>query len=421
MRDYHLDGLRPSETIRPGSVEELSAALRATASRGLAAVLWGAGTRMHVGNIPERYDVALDLTGLPQARIHEPGDLTLVASASERVADLNDHVARARQRLPFDVPVPETATVGGAVASDAPGLLRSSRGGIRDWVIGMKVAGPDGTVTKSGGRVVKNVQGYDLHRLHTGAFGTLGVIVEVAFKLVPAPAATRTVAVWFPDVTTAAGAAAAVYNAAFTPEAISVFTGGSAAEVASSLMPGASSAPGPVLLLARVSGGEQAVARQSSELLKIEKDAGAGGTTDLGTGGHPAQWERAGAGMLEAKVTARIASRPSDSFRILSALQAATAARPGLNLWARVDAGFGSLTANWWARDDEDAREAIEACRHAAALHRGSAVIERCPAGLKHGTDVFGVSGPALEIMRRMKQQYDPARVLNPGRFAGGI
>ncbi len=374
---------------------------------------------MHVGNIPERYDAALDLTALNGTVEHEPGDMTVVASAGVRVGDLSATLAAAGQRLPFDVPEPARATVGGSVASNAPGLMRSSHGGIRDWVIGMKVVLADGTVTKSGGRVVKNVQGYDLHRLHTGAFGTLGVIAEVAFKLTPAPASSRVVAAVFSTLPAATQAASTLYNAPFTPEALSLFYGEGASQAIGAVMPG-TAGKARSLLLARLTGGQAAVARQVDETVSAVRQAGAAVIEVLEPDAADRLWQ-ADSSPAGTVVSARATLRPAAAHAALADVVAAEANWPGLVLSARTDCGFGALTVNWWGRNDADAREAIKISVQAVRQHGGQAVIEMCPTGLKRGLDVFGEAGPALSIMRRMKEQYDPARVLNPGRFVGGI
>ena len=374
---------------------------------------------MHVGNVPERYDVAIDLTGLSARTEHEPGDLTVVADAGVRVLDLQAKLAQAGQRLPFDVPDADRAMIGGSVASNAAGVMRSSSGGIRDWVIGMKVVLADGTVTKSGGRVVKNVQGYDLHRLHTGAFGTLGVIAEVAFKLTPMPARTRTVAAAFTSLEAAAAAATALFNAPFTPEAMSLFQGEGTARAIAAKVPRGRGEGARALLLTRVAGGEAAVARQVDETVAAVRAAAATGVETFDWPDADALWRDAGSAPLAVHVTARATLKPALAYRMLADLEIASSRWPGLALQARIDCGFGTVIADWWARGDEEASEAIQASFQAAQRNGGAAVIERCPAHLKRGLDVFGDAGPALTIMRRMKEQYDPGRNLNPGRFAG--
>lgn len=418
---YAVDGLTPLVVLRPASVEELSSALKKLHAEGQASIPWGGGTRMSVGNVPERYHAALDLTGLNSNVTHEPGDLTVVTDAGVRVADLSALLAKINQRLPFDVPQAEKATVGGSVASNAAGFLRSSAGGIRDWVIGMKVVLADGTMTKSGGRVVKNVQGYDMHRLHTGAFGTLGVIAEVAFKLTPIPAKTLTIAAVFDSLGSAAQAVTALFNGPFTPEAMSLFYGEGAAKAAGTRIPRGVAGPCRILLLTRVAGGEAAVVRQTDETVKAARSTGATAVETIEGADADALWRTADTSPAGVTVSARSTLRPSNALKALQDLDIALSSWPSLVLTARVDCGFGTLVTNWWGRTNEDAREAVGASVQAAQRNGGATVIEVSPSGIKRGMDVFGDVGPSLPVMRRMKEQYDPARVLNPGRFAGGI
>ena len=159
--NHSIDDLTPSSVESPESLEELSKSLADTNGSGRTAVPWGGGTRIRVGNIPSSYDVALDLSEFTGEIEHAVGDMTIAANAGVTIATLNTLLEKEGQRLPFEVRNPDRATVGGSIASNAPGHRQSSTGGIRDWVIGMQIVLADGTITKSGGRVVKNVQGYE--------------------------------------------------------------------------------------------------------------------------------------------------------------------------------------------------------------------------------------------------------------------
>ena len=215
----------PSSIEHPTTLDEISSALCKSNDEGQSVIPWGGGTRITIGNIPTSYDTALDLSEFKGDIEHEPGDMTVVANAGVTIGSLNALLGNEGQRLPFEVRNPATATVGGSIASNASGHRQSSTGGIRDWVIGMQIVLADGTVTKSGGRVVKNVQGYEMHRLHTGAFGTLGVVSQVAFKLLPTPPEQQSVIAWFDDHDTAQDVGLSLVNGLFNPEAISLIHG----------------------------------------------------------------------------------------------------------------------------------------------------------------------------------------------------
>ena len=188
---YEIDGKTPGAAVRPGSREEVADVVKFAAAENLAVIPSGARTKLGIGLPPARYDIALDMTRLDRMIAYDPADLTLSIEAghslSKAIGLLGDH----RQFLPLFVPYFNRATIGGTIASGVDSPLRQYYGTARDYVLGMEFVTADGALAKSGGRVVKNVSGYDLHKLMIGSLGTLGVIVSVNFKTFPAPVATR--------------------------------------------------------------------------------------------------------------------------------------------------------------------------------------------------------------------------------------
>jgi len=416
----------PSRVERPESVDELCSVLKDAHGAGEATIIWGGGTRIHVGNVPERYDIAVDVTRLDRVVEHEPGDLTAVVEAGVTLAAFQSFVGDNELRLPVDPPRPDAATIGGIVSSNATGPLRTGFGSIREMILGMKVIQPDGTVTRSGGKVVKNVQGYDLHRMHVGAMGTLGVIAEVALKLVPIPAETRTVAAWFDDLEGAGGAARQVLSGFFMPEALSAYVGPVAAGLVRSLAPPGNGGDASHLLLARLAGGPATVARQTDMLTGAMGTAGAAGYEVLDGDDDARAWGSVAEGQAGALVTARATLKPSDAFEYLAALEHASAGNGPLVLGGVVHAGFGTVVVHWTHRDeggtdDDAARAAIDAAFTEARVRGVAAVMETCPVDIKKTLDVYGELGPELDVMRRLRAEFDPARNLSPGRFAGRI
>ena len=408
--NYSVDGLEPESVLSPGSVEELSSVL-AEAHRSREAVIpFGGGTRMSMGNVPARYTVALDLTSLSGSMVHEAGDLTLFADAGCRIADIQSLLAQNGQRLPFDVRSPERATLGGSVASNATGQMSSASGGIRDWIIGIRVVLADGTVTKSGGKVVKNVQGYDLHRLHTGAFGTLGVIAEVALKVLPIPADECTVAAWFDSVAAAGEFTLQVINGPALPEALTIFTGKNAESGLSSI--NAPAGEGDVLVLGRVAGGAKAVARTRDDLTRLAGAVGASGYEVLQQVESDKTWRAATSFVPEVNLSVRSVLRPTDALKLLDQASNEEAG-------AELQAGFGSVSVGWHQDDNEVDR--ISQFRSYSSEFVGKTVVERCSTETKKQVDVFDEQGPELAVARSIKQKFDENRVLNPGRFAGRI
>ena len=421
--DYSVDGMSPARVEKPGSVDDVARLLADSNKQDQAVIPFGGSTRMCVGNVPERYDTALDLSGLDSDVDHVPGDLTVVASAGVRVGQLQGLLAKSAQRLPFEIPDARRATIGGAVASSPTSLTGISFGGIRDWVIGMQIVLGDGTDTRTGGRVVKNVQGYDLHRLHTGAHGSLGVIAEVAFKLVPLPANTRTVAAWFSSPEGATTTAQTVLDSPILPEALSIVAGPQLSDVSAVLR---SSSPNDendtYILLARITGGMAAVNRQVDMVTGAAGASASEGYEVLHEDESATLWGIALGDQFDpAGLTAKIVVKPLSVERVLVDLERHESRYDGPGASKIAQMGYGVIVVNWPCGHGFDGDKLAAFAFSLARQHGGSAIIERCPSAVKANIDVFGDAGASIEIMRRIKQQYDPGRVLNPGRFAGRI
>ena len=421
--DYAVDGMSPARVEKPGAVDDLARLLADSHAGGQAVIPFGGRTRMSVGNVPERYDTALDLGGLDSEVDHVPGDLTVVAAAGVRIGSLQDRLARSAQRLPFEPPKPDIATIGGAVASNPTSLTGISFGGIRDWVIGMRIVLGDGTDTRTGGRVVKNVQGYDLHRLHTGAYGSLGVIAEVAFKLIPLPANTRTVAAWFSSPEGATTTAQTVLDSPILPEALSILAGPQLPNVPTGQP--TYSTPDEnenYLLLARVTGGTAAVTRQADMVTGAAGASAADGYEVMDQDEAGPLWGMAQGDHFDPEgLTARIVVKPLAMESVLINLETHRSRYRGPDASVVGHMGFGVFLINWPSGKNFDGQKLAEFAFSLAKRHGGIAIIERCPTSVKMNTDVFGDVGSSIEIMKRIKRQYDPGRVLNPGRFAGRI
>ncbi len=403
----------------PESLDELSQTLATINSSGKSTVLWGGGTRIGVGNIPSGYDVALDLSKFTGEIEHEPGDMTVVANAGITIGTLNALLAKEGQRLPFAVRNAAEATVGGSVASNAPGRRQSSTGGIRDWVIGMQIVLADGTVTKSGGRVVKNVQGYDMHRLHTGAFGTIGVVSQAAFKLLPLPPEQQTIIAWFSDLESAREVGMGVVNGQFVPEAISLISGSLARqtiEAAGETHPTTES----WVLLVRLGGGVRSIERQVNEVVGSAGATGAEGYAILSDTMATAAWSKLDEAESASDLTVRMTSLPNATVAASNDILSGES-ETGHSHSTICDLGFGAMTALVHLANDADAVKVANTITGRISKYPASYVIEKCNRQVKRDSDVFSDVGNSISLMRRIKTQYDPSNTLNPGRFAGKI
>jgi glycolate dehydrogenase FAD-binding subunit len=383
-----VDGAVPAAVAEPGSVEEAGRCLELAAARGLKVLARGGGTKCGWGLPPTGLDLVLSTVRLDRVLEHAAGDLVVRAQAGARLADVQDALGAAGQWLGLDPPA-AGATLGGIVAANAFGPRRLRYGTVRDLLIGITVVRADGTVARAGGKVVKNVAGYDLGKLFTGSFGTLGVIVEVTFRLHPRPAERRVLRL---DVATpeAAGAAVqSVVHSALVPSAVELDW-----------------REGRGRLDVLFEGGPRAVAAQAAAAAAL-----------LGAQGTPAEsaWATPSIGDGDAELA--IATLPAELPAVIRAV--AEAAGPlAPRLWGQAAVGALSLALG----GDEDAQaEAIAALRRALAPRGGRVVVRRASPALKRRADVWGPPGDALKLMRRVKRQFDPQGTLSPGRFVGGI
>ena len=227
-----IDGVAAQRRIAPTSAAELAEAVHAADQAGQAVAPVGGGTQLELGMPPARLDVVIETTALDRVVEYEPADLTITVEAGIRFSRLQSLLAEQGQFLALDPPAEDDATLGGLIATNASGPLRFAYGTARDLVIGTRVANPDGALTRAGGRVVKNVAGYDLNKLYIGSLGTLGIIVELSLKLAPIPPASASVIAQFADLDGVRGVLNAVVHSPLSPLAVEL------------LGPGASKAAG---------------------------------------------------------------------------------------------------------------------------------------------------------------------------------
>jgi glycolate oxidase FAD binding subunit len=387
-----VDGIAAAETVSPNSAEALAAALRAADEGGRAVAPVGGGTQLDLGMPPSRLDVAIETTGLNRIVEYEPADLTVTVEAGMRFGELQRILGEQGQLLALDPPLEDGATIGGVIATNASGPLRFAFGSARDLVIGTRVANPDGTVTHAGGRVVKNVAGYDLNKLYIGSLGTLAIIVELSFKLAPIPPALATVAANFSTSEAAGALVQAVVRSPLSPLAIEL--------------------AGSTEVVLRVGGYPQAVERQVRDLSAL--------ITQHGGQASDGAWEDLQQSRLEARrrdVVLKAAAPISTSATLVRMLEQRLASLEP-TVWAHAGNGVAYAACNAPSN-----AELLNAARADVRSLGGNAslVIERCPAPLKSSVDVWGEPGPSVALMRAIKSKLDPRNTLNPGRYVGGI
>ncbi len=378
----------------PDSTEQTSAVMRVAAHHDLAVVVRGSGTKLTWGARPERVDLILDTTRMDTVVEHAAGDLIVVVGAGRRLDDLQADLAVSGQWLAVDPP--RRGTVGGLIATAANGPTRLLHGPVRDLLIGVTVVRADGVVAHAGGKVVKNVAGYDVGKLLTGSLGTLGIITQAAFRLHPLPEARRWVSVPVTE-----------------PDRIHVLV---QQVVHSQLVPTAVELDRPAtgdatlcLLLEGIPPGVQSRTAQALDLM------GAGATA---ADNAPDWWgmEPLVGGEVLLKLTHEIAGLAP----LLSVLDDACAAT-GLTSHLRGSVAVGAVTVGLTGAADAHAlARCVADLRERAPSFGGAVVVLEAPGDLKADLDVWGPVG-GLQLMHAVKRQFDPERRLSPGRFVGGI
>ncbi len=424
-RRYAVDGVAPTIVVMPGSVEEVSAVLATCSQAGAAVVPWGGGSSMGLGGLPSKVDVVLCLGRLNQVLDHEPGDMTSTVQAGAVLSQYQGRLKSHGQFLALDPPEETRATIGGILAANVSGPRRIRYGAARDLLIGVRVVHADGTVTKGGAKVVKNVTGYDMNKLYVGSLGTLGVIVEATFRLYPIPPAEYTWMAPFPAVDNVRQAIAKILDSPLVPSAVELLNQSAAIEVGrrSGIVPGS----GGCLLAVAVASVPEAVKAQLEQARKMGKHAGGGDGQILDGEAHEKFWAavrnfdggRDGGMVLKAGVLLdKVGDAVTQGERV--------AEKHGLSVAIVSEAGTGIVRYYLRAEGAGPDRlrrlgEAVVPLRAFATDAKGSLVVLHATAEIKANVDVWGPVGETLPLMRGLKEQFDPGRILNPGRFVGGL
>ena len=400
IADYRVGGRDPRYVVRPASVEAVQGLLREISAAGDAVIVQGGRTSIVTGNPAEGYDVALDMTALDAVIAHEPDDFTVTVQTGMRFDVLQTSLTKHGQFLPLDPARASETTIGGMIARGRGGLRRGAFGGVRDWLIGCTAVLSDGRAVHGGGRVVKNVSGYDLPKLFAGSWGTLGCIVEASFKLRPLPAYDATLRIPAPDFATAVGTGSEIAQGIAGLQAVIALDAATA--TAAGVEGGLE---GEAVLLIRSAGMAPVVAET---MAATRAHARASTATDSIS--DPALWERLAdlTAPDEESVLVRVGLPPP---AVASMSGAAGDAMPEASRMAVLDGGLLFLRA------DRVEVTAVQALRATATQLGGALTVE---SGLPPGLDAWGEAS-GLPIMRRVKAEFDPTRTLSPGRFVAGL
>jgi glycolate oxidase FAD binding subunit len=394
-----VEGVEPDFVVEPGSVEEISDVMKLAAREGLAVAPRGSGTKMHIGDPPRRLDLIVSTARMNEVLEHTPGDQIVRLEAGVKLEDLQEYVSGSDQMLAIDPPESDS-TIGGIVAANSSGPRRYRYGTIRDLIIGITVVLHDGTVAKAGGKVVKNVAGYDLSKLFTGSLGTLGIIATANFRLHPRPEASRTLAVEVTEPQLAQAAAQAIVHSQVEATAVELHYGENEKLLA--------------VLLESIPGGIDAKEETASFLLKqfgkvrtlSEEEA-----DHLGPLTPPE---------VADEVVLKIGAPPVDLAAVLESVLGA-AERKGL-AHPRITghAGTGVTLLAFSGANEDSAAGFVAEMREIWVRRGGNVTLQRAPLTLKQRVSTWDNGGDYLGLVRRVKEKFDPRGGMNPGRFLGG-
>ncbi|MEC4984519.1 MAG: FAD-binding oxidoreductase [Oscillatoria sp. PMC 1068.18] len=391
----------PDALVYPQSQQELSEVIVQLKKSQQPLISCGSGTKLSWGGLVKNPHLVVSTFALNQVIEHAVGDLTLTVEAGTKLADLQAMLQATNQFLPLDPAFPDSATIGGIIATADRGSWSQRYGGVRDLLLGLSFVRGDGQIAQAGGRVVKNVAGYDLMKLFTGSFGTLGIITQATLRTYPLPETSGTALL--------TGAKSAIQAASQTLVTSSLTPTG-ADLLSKSVVENLELGQG-LGLMVRFQSVAASVKEQLATISDLAKNLGlqvklyhALDETEL--------WQKA-AKLIdnpasEQAITCKIGVLPSAAVAVLDR-------QPGLGI-IHLGSGVGKLQFT-----GEDALGEIEMTRSLTQAHHGFLTILTAPKTIKQQIDPWGYTGNALNLMRQLKQQFDPDNIFNPGRFVGGI
>jgi glycolate oxidase FAD binding subunit len=425
---YSVDGVVPAMVLFPGDREEARQILFTASESGKRSIPWGNGTKMGWGNIPFKIDWVVCTRRLDRITDPDYENLTVTAEAGTRLSKIQDLLKGLGRGyfLPLDPPFSQTATLGGIVAGNSSGPKRRIYGTARDLILAMKVALPDGTQNTWGGKTVKNVAGYDMPKLYVGSFGTLGLITEVTLRILPLPEKESTLTALFGDAREAFKAVSEILQSRLLPSAVEIMDNRTAQALGLPFPGGDSGA----LLAVNFEGFCEAVERQIRQLREMLEIFQVSAVDLL----EDTTQERFWTGLRDLESTPPFTSSGRVSYKVslpvsktaeVFHLLKETSRRMELDGALRCHAGNGIVEGEILLNEDPHRKnewlKALSEVRARVRAFEGLMVIKAAPVAVKREIDVWGAPGKEFRLMEAVKNRFDPRRLLNPGRFVGGI
>ncbi|MBI4674892.1 MAG: FAD-binding oxidoreductase [Chloroflexi bacterium] len=417
LNTFTIAGLKPQTIYEPRDANELAQILAQCNAEKCAVIPWGGGTLQHLGNTPARYDAVLQTRNLNQVVEYAFDDLTITVGAGMTLANIERVLGENGQFLPIDVPHPTRATIGGVLAAGANGTLRLRYGPARDYMLGNKFATVDGHIIKAGSKVVKNVAGYELHKVQVGALGTLGIMVEATFKVFPKPPAELSMWLAFDALQNACAAVPKIWSLTTPPLAIELLDASTARQVLPNTI-------GNWFVAARFGGSKATMAATRDLVAHVADETGARSTDALAD--TNALWRAIAdlpATLRETSPDALCVRMSIPPQTLANALRVAFDAAHAQKLAPPRIFAHAALASIYAAVNGDDAALEAFVSKLRAQVHElhGHVVVERAPSTLRKNINAWDDTGAALKLMQSIKRKFDPNNILNPGRFVGGI
>ena len=429
LRSRGWEGPLPKMLVHPANREQVCELMRLASAERLRGAPAGGLSKQRMGGTPQPIDLMVSLRRLNRVTDYQAADLTVSAEAGLPFQELEATLRSQGQMLPLDVPFAAEATVGGVLATNSSGPRRLAYGSARDMVLGVHFVTAEGKLAKSGGKVVKNVAGYDMTKLLIGSFGPLGIHTDVTFRAFSIPPASLTLALGFSAVQAALEARNRILRSPFAPQAMELLDAAACALLGDPVLP-----PTPFTLLVRTAGPEAVIERVRRELPSL---AGADRvTTTLSLTGEQELelWGRVQEftpcflrAHPEGAVVIKTSALLTQTGPMMEAAHRA-ASRNGLATATFVRAGIGIVFCYLWPLPESHGASSADRSASACGLLLqetdrlgGRAVVEWAPAEVKKKISVWGPLRDDFPIMQRLKAAWDPQGILNPGRFYGGI
>lgn len=411
VNDYNYDNCIPQAIVEPETFEDIQNILLYASKSNLTVVPAGSGTKLGIGNLAKSPDIVISTKRLNKVIEYEPPDLTVTVEAGIRLNDLQAILSKQQQFLPFDPPSADRCTIGGIVATNTSGPLRLRYGTARNLVLGMHVVHADGKMVKSGGKVVKNVAGYDLNKLYIGAFGTLGIITDVSLKLAPIPSHQEIVVVQFHNIQDAVNTGLNVVSSQLLPMFVNCLF--------NSQLNGLFEKK-PTLVIG-FAGDPEAVRWQVNSVTDLLQQIDTVGVENVESASFQnvknMLQEFPSVDQNKNTVIVKINIKRTETIKLVELTMRD-------NHEMMVLLGNGVLYLKIHLDSNSNFNHIINTLtqlRESAIKMGGNLIIESAPIGLKQLIDVWGPIGNTLVIMKQIKSQFDANNILNPGRFVSNI